>query len=95
MLVALFFSVIGFIAVILACMSIYNYIQNKETLRTQSERVEQVVNLKTAFSSERAENANPNADTGQGLLRKDLRISSIPWLNEFFANKYQHHVLFL
>lgn len=85
MLVALFFSVIGFIAVILACMSIYNYIQNKETLKTQSERVEQVVNLKTAFSSEQAENPNPNADTGQGLLRKDLRISSIPWLNEFFA----------
>lgn len=81
MFVSLIFSVIVFIAVILICMAVYYYLQNKETLKFQTKRLEQVINLQDTFSSNQAENISQNSETVQGLLRRDMRISSIPWLN--------------
>lgn len=81
MFVSLIFSVIVFIAVILICMAVYYYLQNKETLKSQTKRLEQVINLQDTFSSNQSENISQNSEAAQGPLRRDMRISSIPWLN--------------
>ena len=84
MLIPLFFSVIGFLAVIMFSVVIYLVWQNSQEKKLQDQRVKQATESKPQLFSE--ENVNKNQEDGASTgLRKDSRISSIPWLNIIFS----------
>ncbi len=82
MLAPLFFSVIGFIAVILLCMSAFFIWQNAQEKKHQNKRLERALDSTDHFFAE--EKSNLSQDGEESDLRRDLRISSIPWLNTIF-----------
>ena len=84
MLIPLFFSVIGCLAVITLCIAIYLAWKNTQEKKTQDQRVKQAIESKPDFLAD--DNADKNqGEYGEGGLRRDSRISSIPWLNNIFS----------
>ena len=83
MLVPIIFSAITFLAVILLCIAVYYFLQRKENLKYQSQRVEQAVSQQSLGYTEGEENLTTEA--GQGTLRRDTRISSIPFIDIFLS----------
>lgn len=82
MLAPLLFSVIGFIAVILLCMSVFFILQNIQEKKHQNKRLERALDSTEHFFSE--EKPGVSQDGEEFGLRRDQRISSIPWLNTIF-----------
>ena len=84
MLAVFLFSVIGFFAVIAFCIAIYLAFQNRQDKKNQDQRVKQAIESKPELFVEN--NANRNQEEGiEAGLRRDSRISSIPWLNDIFS----------
>ncbi len=84
MLAPLFFSVVGFLAVLMFCIASYLVWQNSQDKKSQDQRVKQATEAKPQFFVE----DGANKDQGEGSesgLRRDSRISSIPWLNDLFS----------
>lgn len=84
MLVPLFFSVIGFFAVIMFCIVFYMIWQKGQEKKFQDQRVQQAVESKQQFFAEDGIDRNLVEGT-EGGIRRDSRISSIPWLNNLFS----------
>lgn len=84
MLLPIIVSVIVFVAVILVTVALFIYLQKKESLKIQSQRLEQVVSTRTLLGTDTAEAAQTQ-ETGEYALRRDTRISTIPWLNELLS----------
>ena len=86
MIVPIIISVFTFLAVILVCLAIYYFLQRKENLKYQSQRLEQVINIQSqGYSSPTTEVAGENQEIDQIDLRRDKRISSIPWLDTILS----------
>lgn len=83
MLISLFFSAIGFLAVIMFCIVFYLAWQKMQDKKIQDQRVKQVTEAKEQFFSE--DSTNKNQEGSETGLRKDSRISSIPLLNTVFS----------
>lgn len=83
MLLPLIISVVVFIVVITVIIAIYFYWQKKESLKYQSQRIEQAVTAQTqdALPPETTPNIE-NQEADETGIRRDMRISSIPWLNK-------------
>lgn len=84
MLLPIIVSVIVFIAVVLVTIAFFVYLQRKESLKIQSQRLEQVVSTRTQLGTDAAEVAKAE-ETNEYALRRDTRISTIPWLNELLS----------
>lgn len=84
MLLPIIVSVIVFIAVILITVVAYSYLQRKESLKYQSQRLEQVVNIKTQISPTDT-STSQTQEQDDFALRRDTRISTIPWLNDLLS----------
>lgn len=85
------FAVIVFIAVILICIAGYYFWQRKENLKYQSQRVEQATTIQSLGYSEAltgTEGETQATESSEKTLRRDTRISSIPWL-DFLLSKFQ------
>lgn len=92
MLAPILFSVIIFLAVILACFGLYYFWQKKESIKSQSQRLEQVVNIKTSGYSEPLTVQEGVAGSSEPTdIRRDLRVSSIPWLNDLLSKYSKNH----
>ncbi|OGI19782.1 MAG: hypothetical protein A3B68_08200 [Candidatus Melainabacteria bacterium RIFCSPHIGHO2_02_FULL_34_12] len=74
-------SAITFMAVIFICITIFFIIQGKQDTKEQTTRVEQAVSIKTLGYSEIPHEEDKAKSEDAGSLRRDTRISSIPWLN--------------
>ncbi len=83
MLVPLFFSFIGFLAVVMFCIAGYLFFQNIQKKKFQSQRLIQAVEAKQQLSNDE-EKTDEDEGNNEGL-RRDSRISSIPWLNKLFS----------
>jgi len=81
MLIPLFFSVIAFLAVVMFSIAGYLVWQNKKERKVQDQRLVQAIESNQQFFGENT-SANQENTTG---LRRDSRISSIPWLNDLFS----------
>ena len=78
MLEPLIFSAIGFIAVVIICITVFIFLSDKRTKKEQGERLENALSQTVAgFNPEIPMSNNPD----EVKLRKDYTISSIPWLN--------------
>lgn len=87
MLVQVIFSSIVFIAVVLICMAVFYFWQKKENLKHQSQRLEQVVNIQTTGYTQAdvlSDDAQAAEQTG---IRRDTRISAIPWLDTLLSKR--------
>lgn len=84
MLSPIIIAAITFLAVVLLCVSIFIVIQAKQNKKDQSSRVEQVVNIQSQGYSEVIDK-NKVTDGDHSGLRRDTRISSIPWLDNLFS----------
>ena len=76
------FSIISFFAVLMLCMAGYYLWQNKENLKSQSKRLEEAINIQSTGYNENQEN---NPESLHTNIRRDLRISNIVWLDNFFS----------
>lgn len=86
MLAPIFFSIITFIAIVLICAVIYFIWQKKEDIKEQSIRFEQAVNIQTQpIDPKGSKTTNENQEQGDSNLRRDTRISTIPWLNNLLS----------
>ena len=99
MLVPLVFSALAFIAVILLCTAGYLFWKNIQNKKDQSQRLEQAVNVQSQFFEASGDGNNPQEQDPEKLkLRKDSRISSIPWLNDLlskFLKENSKHLMIL
>ena len=77
---------IVFFAVILICISAYYFWERNQTKKIQSDRLEKIIH---PVQKEATENAQV---TDHGAMRKDKRLSSIPWLNEFLNSQFKSQV---
>ncbi|MBI2995884.1 MAG: type II secretion system F family protein [Candidatus Melainabacteria bacterium] len=93
MLAPIIFSVFVFFVVILICLSIYYFWQRKENLKYQSQRVEQVINIQTLGYSEVSQSSV--TENQEQTLRRDLRVSTIPWLNDLLQRLLKNRSDFL
>ena len=85
-MIPIFFSLIAFLAIIILFAAIYMAIQRKEKLEYQSQRFEQVINIKPQGYSEHNKDEHTTAKDPESIsLRRDQRLSSIPWLNEILT----------
>ncbi len=75
-------AAVTFLAVVLLCISIFVILQTKQNTKDQSERVEQVVNIQSQGYSEVIDKSKITDGSG---LRRDTRISSIPWLDNLLS----------
>ena len=83
MLAPLFFSFIGFLAMALFCIAIFLVFQNRQEKKSQDHRVKQAIESEPHFFADNS--TNKNQEDAEGGLRRDSRISSIPWLNNLFS----------
>ncbi len=83
MLAPFFFSFIGFLAIVLFCIAIFLVFQNRQDKKNQDQRVKQATETNSQFFIEN--NVNKNQEGAESGLRRDSRISSIPWLNDLFS----------
>src|SRR3990167_10910667 len=90
MFAPILFSAIAFIAVMLLCITIYLFFQRSQNLKFQGQRLEQAVNIQAqGYSKVGAETTGENQDPNQETLRRDMRISSIPWLNNLLSKSFK------
>ena len=85
MLAPIIFSAITFFAILLLCMIAFYFWQRKEDLKYQSQRLEQAVNIKSTGYSEETAEGSPTESLDPATLRRDTRVSNIPWLNELLS----------
>lgn len=85
MLSPIIFSVIVFFAVMFIIIAGYYIWQRKESLKEQSERIEKVVNIQTEIRPDPNASNTEGVDSDQTALRRDMRISAIPWLNTLLS----------
>ena len=87
MLAPTVFSVIIFFTVIALCYAAYHFWQRNQDLKDQSNRVESAVNIQPSGYSEAGKEESIQKSDQEQTLRRDMRISSIPWLNELMSNR--------
>ena len=88
MFIPLLFSGIAFIAVILFCIGLFFIVQEAQDKKTQNQRFEQAVTQQVSSQQSAQESNKENEGT---VSRKDLRISTIPWLNDLFNKHLKEH----
>lgn len=81
--ISLLIPIAVFFAVILSCVAIFLFIQQKKTQKDQAVRIKQAVNIEASGYVE------PEAAGGQNYaeasVRRDTRISSIKWLDTLLS----------
>lgn len=84
MLIPIIISAAAFIAVVLICLVVYTYFERKQSLKQQSERVEQALTVQSAGYT-KEEQAKESTE-GETSLRRDVRISSNPLINALLTS---------
>ncbi len=83
----LFITLTVFIVVIIICWVGYNYWQKFEAKKTQTERLEQAINVQSQYG----DSGKPKT-LEELQFRKDKRLSNLPWLDEFLKKVFQKRV---
>lgn len=85
----LFITASVFVAVIMICWVGYFYWQKMESQKTQEERLEKAINVQSQFADDKPK-------TFEELqLRKDKRLSAIPWLDEALKKLFKEKISLL
>lgn len=86
MLLPIFFSVITFLAIVLVCFAVYFYLERKKSSKEQSQRIEQALTVQASgYSPAVKEEAKKVRETEESSIRRDIRISAIPWLDTLLS----------
>lgn len=86
MLVPIILGLVVLASVVLICISGYLYFQEKQNAKIQNERLEQAINIKVQDISVPPTSGNTLDSTSQEMgIRKDWRVSDIPWLNQLLS----------
>lgn len=95
MLAPTLFSLIGFLAVLFLCFTIYLIWQKKQDLQDQSQRLEQAVTVQSLGYSTPDDPSKEAQTVSEANIRRDTRVSSIPWLNQIMSKLLKEKAGFL
>lgn len=95
MLAPILFSLTGFLAILFLCFTIYLIWQRKQSLEDQSQRLEQAVTVQSLGYSAPDDPSKEAQTVSEANIRRDTRVSSIPWLNQILSKLLKEKAGFL